>query len=74
MSIATKICNNFVRIVLCPVIIVQLIDILKELTQKGEGTKKVNEQNRAYAVLREPESLELLTEDVIYSLSDMKAC
>ena len=35
MSIATKICNNFVLIVLCPVTIVQLnIDILKELTQK----------------------------------------
>ena len=40
----------------------------------GEGTKKLNEQNRAYGVLREPKSLELLTEDGIYSLSDMKAC
>ena len=37
MSIATKICTNFVLIVLCPVIIVQLIDILKELTQKNES-------------------------------------
>ena len=37
MSIATKICNNFVLIVLCSVIIVQLIDILKELTQKIES-------------------------------------
>ena len=35
MSIALKICNNFVVIVLCPVIyIVQHIDILKELTEK----------------------------------------
>ena len=34
----------------------------------------LNEQNRAYGVLREPESLELLTKYGIYSLSDLKAC
>ena len=34
----------------------------------------LNEQNRAYGVLRESESLELFTEDGIYSLSHMNAC
>ena len=39
----------------------------------GRGTKKLNEQSRPCGILRETQSLELLTEDDVYFLSDMKA-